>query len=405
MIGDSSDAIWGVMDIYPHTNFPDIRKKCTVRSSAGNLLIIPREGGSLVRFYMEMLHGSSADAKAIKLEDLHETARNILAPYEFRATETFWWSAYSIGQRLADHFSLENRIFLMGDSCHTHSPKAGQGMNVSLQDGYNIGWKLATVLTSRAGPDLLRTYDLERQKVAADLIAFDRHFTKLFASSTGEDAVSPEYFAEQFIKSGRYTAGLTATYSDSTITFADHESAALATKIVVGMRFPSAQAVRFCDAKAMQLAKVLVSDGRWRLLIFAGDIRISSNLTRLQKLADYLRDGPVQMFTPKNADVDSFIESIVVLLGNRSQIEQEQIPEFFSPITGKWKMRDVHKTFVDDESYHSGHGHVYQTYGIDSEKGAIVIVRPDQYVSRIVSFENMESIGKFFEGWALPQHN
>lgn len=403
MIGDSSDAIWGVMDIYPRTNFPDIRKKCTVHSRSGNLLIIPREGGSLVRFYMEMLHGNSADAKKVTLEDLHETARRILVPYEFQVAETPWWSAYAIGQRLADHFSLENRVFLMGDSCHTHSPKAGQGMNVSLQDGYNIGWKLATVLKGRAGPELLGTYDLERQKVAADLITFDRHFTKLFASSSGKDAVSPEYFAQQFIKSGRYTAGLTATYSESSITSADHESSAMATNIVVGMRFPSAQVVRFCDAKAMQLAKALVSDGRWRLVIFAGDIRIPSAATQLQKLADYLQNGPFKKFTPKTADADSFIESIVVLSGDRNRIEQRQIPEFFSPTTGKWKMRDLHKTFIDDASYNSGHGHAYETYGVDPERGAVVIVRPDQYVSKIVSFENMGNIGDFFEGWALPQ--
>tara|TARA_R110002060_G_scaffold54401_2_gene65032 strand:+ start:230 stop:463 length:234 start_codon:yes stop_codon:yes gene_type:complete len=65
--------------------------------------------------------------------------------------ETVWWSAYAIGQRLADHFSKDNRIFLTGDACHTHSPKAGQGMNVSLQDGFNIGWKLAAVLQGRVG--------------------------------------------------------------------------------------------------------------------------------------------------------------------------------------------------------------------------------------------------------------
>lgn len=400
MIGDSSDSIWGVMDIYPRTNFPDIRKKCTIRTSKGNLLIIPREGGSLVRFYME-LHGIGLDAKSVKEEDLHQAAERILAPYETQFADTFWWSAYTIGQRLADNFSKDNRVFLTGDSCHTHSPKAGQGMNMSLQDGYNIGWKLASVLTGRAGPELLQTYDFERQKTAADLIDFDRYFTKLF-STAAKDEVSPEMFAEGFIKSGRYTAGLTTAYSDSVVTSADEKASILATNIVVGMRFPSAQVVRFCDAKAMQLAKALASDGRWRVMIFAGDIRKSTASTRLLKLAQYLRDGPVRKFTREAADIDSFIEPLVVLSGQRVEIEQEQIPEYFWPATGKWRTRDLHKIFIDDASYNSGHGHAYRTYGVDPERGAIVIVRPDQYVSKIVPFEDMENIGKFFDGWALP---
>lgn len=124
MIGDTSDAVWGVMDIYPRTNFPDIRKKATVQSASGNILIVPREGGSLVRFYIELPHGTTP--KDVTLADLHAASQRIFAPYKIEIAETFWWSAYSIGQRLADYFSKDNRVFLTGDSCHTHSPKAGQ---------------------------------------------------------------------------------------------------------------------------------------------------------------------------------------------------------------------------------------------------------------------------------------
>lgn len=111
--------------------------------------IIPREGGSLVRFYIQLPVGTVV--KEVKLKDLHNQARQIFQPYNMEFAETVWWSAYAIGQRLADNFSKDNRIFLTGDACHTHSPKAGQGMNVSLQDGFNIGWKLAAVLQRRVG--------------------------------------------------------------------------------------------------------------------------------------------------------------------------------------------------------------------------------------------------------------
>ena len=134
MIGDSTEAVWGVMDVYPHTDFPDIRKKAVLRSDAGTLMIIPREGGSLARFYIELPEGTSA--KEVKLEDLKKSARDIFHPYKMEIAETAWWSAYAIGQRLANHFSESDRVFLTGDACHTHSPKAGQGKYIVMTPCY-----------------------------------------------------------------------------------------------------------------------------------------------------------------------------------------------------------------------------------------------------------------------------
>lgn len=283
MVGDTSDAVWGVMDIFPRTNFPDIRKKTTIRSAAGNLLIIPREGGSMVRFYIELPHGTIA--KQVKLEDLQRSAKAILSQYEIEFAETFWWSAYAIGQRLANYFSAAERIFLTGDACHTHSPKAGQGMNVSLQDGYNIGWKLAYVLKKRAPKDLLKTYILEREMTARTLIDFDREFTRLFSMKSSQDPViAAKLFKEYFIKSGRYTAGLTSQYPDSTITAAKRSREEVAKNVTVGMRFPSAQVVKFCDAKAVQLVRALYADGRWRIVVFGGDLRKEKNAVKLSEV-------------------------------------------------------------------------------------------------------------------------
>lgn len=278
MVGDSTDAVWGVMDMVPRTNFPDIRKKATIRSQAGNLLIIPREGDNvnLTRFYIELPAGTKP--KEVKLEDLQETAKKIMSQYEIEFVETVWWSAYAIGQRTADFFHKDHRVFLAGDACHTHSPKAGQGMNVSLQDGYNMGWKLAFVLKGLAPPSILETYVLERRKTATDLINFDRYFSKLFSSG---GKASPAEFQEGFIKSGKYTAGLTAKYDQSPLTSHSEESEKLATNVVVGMRLPSSQVVRFCDSKPLQLMNTLTSDGRWRIIAFPGDIKTAENKARL----------------------------------------------------------------------------------------------------------------------------
>ncbi|KAJ5559195.1 hypothetical protein N7461_003167 [Penicillium sp. DV-2018c] len=401
MIGDSTDAIWGVMDMVPRTDFPDIRKKSTVRSAFGNLLIIPREGenDNLTRFYVELAPGTRPNE--VTLERLQAQAQKILHPYKVNFVETVWWSAYAIGQRHADFFHKDNRVFLAGDACHTHSPKAGQGMNVSLQDGYNIGWKLGEVLTGLASPSLLETYVLERQQVATDLIKFDRYFSKLFSSGA---ATSPAEFQEGFIRSGRYTAGLTAKYEVSVIT-TTLESTKLASNVIVGMRLPSTQVVRFCDSKPLQLMQSLKSDGRWRIMVFAGDLSEPDSRSKVKELGEYLAapHGPISAFTPKNQDIDTVIETILVAHGKRHSVELDQIPECFYPVTGKNQIRDLHKIYYDDESYNHGHGHAYEYLGIEPAQGAIVVVRPDQYVSAVVSLSDYSELGNFFAGFLKPQ--
>ncbi|KAK5631869.1 hypothetical protein RRF57_007583 [Xylaria bambusicola] len=373
MIGDSSDEVWGVMDVYPKTSFPDIRKKAIVKSESGTVLIIPREGDSLVRFYIN-LSGSTAAAKDVTLAQLHEKARQIFQPYTMEFPETTWWSAYVIGQRLANEFHAHYRVFLGGDACHTHSPKAGQGMNVSLQDGYNIGWKLAAVLRKQAFPKLLETYVLERQKTAADLIDFDRYWSKLFSASGGqESSITPELF----VKAGRYTAGLAIQYGDSMITATATSQSSLASNLMVGMRFPSAQVVRVADAKPMWLTRALPADSRWHIVVFGGDIQDEDTAKRLHKLGLDLEDL-IRTFTPPESDRDSVFNIILVLSSRRSNVELETIPYVFTLETGKWKLKNILKIFVDDENYSNTHGRAYEVYGIDPSQGVLVVIRPDQ---------------------------
>ena len=178
--GDSANHAWGVMDVLAVTDFPDIRFKTLIRSAEhGSMLIIPREGGYLFRLYIELDELGSDERvsdRHITLDDLIAAARRIFVPYALDVKEVPWWSVYEIGQRLCDKFddvpeadvaARLPRVFIAGDACHTHSPKAGQGMNVSMQDGFNLGWKLAAVLRRACSPRLLHTYSAERQAVAS----------------------------------------------------------------------------------------------------------------------------------------------------------------------------------------------------------------------------------------------
>ena len=197
--------------------------------------------------------------------------------------EIAWWSVYEIGQRLCDKFDdvpeeqaqdRFPRVFIAGDACHTHSPKAGQGMNVSMQDGFNLGWKLASVLRGRCSPKILHTYSAERQAVAKELIDFDRKWARMFSappkdpSDAESEGVDPAEFQRYFVKQGRFTAGTETRYAPSIIS-AKPTYQHLAKGFTIGMRFHSAPVIRLADAKPVHLGHTVKADGRWRLFVFA----------------------------------------------------------------------------------------------------------------------------------------
>ncbi|KAF5667284.1 phenol 2-monooxygenase [Fusarium heterosporum] len=394
MVGDSSDSVWGVMDVYPITNFPDIRKKAMIQSeSNGNLMIIPREGDEMVRFYIEL---AGATAQDVTKQDLINKVKSIFHPYDMDIAHTAWWSAYIIGQRVADHFTKDFRVFLTGDACHTHSPKAGQGMNVSLQDGFNIGWKMAHVITGRASPEILKTYVLERQQMAQQLIEFDRSFSKLFSSEhRKENGLPAEHFRDKFVEAGRYTAGLATKYEPSILTCPAEDDGSVASGLTVGMRFPSTPVVRLSDAKPVQLNTVLPADGRWHVLIFYSGDDAGKNLHKTGLELDDL----VKSFTPVDKHADAVINITLIIKSERKRTEIDRLPETFFPRTGQFSLRNVHKVFIDDESpYMLGCGQAFSRYGIDTDTGAIIIVRPDLYVARVLRLSDIKSLPLFFSG-------
>lgn len=87
---------------------------------------------------------------------------------DIRIQSVSWASAFSMNARLADHYRV-GRVFLVGDAAHVHPPTGGQGLNTSVQDAYNLGWKLAAVVAGAPDP-LLDTYEVERRPIAAAML-------------------------------------------------------------------------------------------------------------------------------------------------------------------------------------------------------------------------------------------
>ncbi|MFD7014033.1 FAD-dependent monooxygenase [Streptomyces sp. NPDC059928] len=88
---------------------------------------------------------------------------------EDQVTKVIWASEFRPRAALATRYR-DGRVFLAGDAAHIHSPAGGQGLNTSIQDAYNLGWKLAQVLRHGAPAELLDTYEEERRPIAAGVL-------------------------------------------------------------------------------------------------------------------------------------------------------------------------------------------------------------------------------------------
>jgi phenol 2-monooxygenase (NADPH) len=412
--GDSANHAWGVMDVLVVTDFPDIRYKTLIQSAAdGSVLIIPREGGYLVRIYVELAKlevGERVANRNITSDDVIAKARRILSPYALEVKEIAWWSVYEIGQRLTDKFddvpedevaTRIPRVFIAGDACHTHSPKAGQGMNVSMQDAFNLGWKLASVLRGRCAPHLLHSYSAERQAVAKELIDFDREWAAILASGKGGgEGFDPAETQRYFVQHGRYTAG-TATHYRPSILTGDARHQHLAEGLPIGKRFHSASVIRLADAKPVHLGHIAEADGRWRIYAFAGSGDPTSSTSAIRALCDFLADGrdsPVRRYTPDGADIDSVIDVRAVFQQAHRGLAIEAMPAFLLPRKGRYDLCDYEKMFCPDLK--AGHD-IFAMRGIDRDAGCMVVVRPDQYVAHLLPLNAHAELAAFFDGFMV----
>lgn len=413
--GDAAHQAWGVMDILANTDFPDVRQKCLISSATeGNVLILPREGGYLFRMYVE-LDKLNPDEKAahrrFTQDDMIAAANRIIRPYTLDVKEVVWWSIYDIGHSITDRFDdvpegsdRHPRVFTAGDACHTHSPKAGQGMNVSMQDTFNLGWKLVHVLQGRADASLLRSYSRERLAEARRLVETDHAWARIMSApptAAERDGLEEPRIIRQFKANLEFTGGNAVKYEPSALVGpATHQ--ALATGLEIGRRFHSAPVVRLADAKPMQLGHVAEADARWRLYAFAGQADGAAPGSALHRLADWLeRDpgSPVVRHTRPGEDIDAVIDVRAVFPQTFDRLDVAQMPSLLRPKTGRLGLQDHEKVFCVD---HKGAGDIFALRGIDRERGCMVVVRPDQYVAHVLPLDGFAELSAFFAGILRP---
>lgn len=408
LTGMSANHAWGVMDVLANTDFPDMHTKCAISSKHGSILHIPREGGHLVRMYIDLGEVPEDDNHRVRettIEQIIDRANAILTPYSLDVKQVAWHSVYEVGHRLTDHFDDVNpddrgavcpRVFITGDACHTHSAKAGQGMNVSMQDGWNIAWKLGQVLSERAPSSLLDTYSGERQEIAKNLIDFDKEWSTLMATPA-DQLPDPAYLENFYVKTAEFPAGFMTEYQPSMITSTtEHQN--LTTGFPIGKRFRSAEVMRRLDAYVRHLGHEHKADGRYRLYVFADDAPVQEKSTVDALAEKLLHDprSPFVQFRKEGDDISTLIEPNVIYQSEYTTFTCPEVPEIFRPPVGELGLDYWEKIYsVIPEN------NIFDVRGI-SKDGAVVIVRPDQYVAAVLPLNDFEGICAYFEGALAP---
>ncbi|KAF9014285.1 FAD binding domain-containing protein [Cyathus striatus] len=376
MEGDQTEYVWGVSDVLVETDFPDIRFKSVVQASAGTVIIIPRENDKL-RLYVQLskddipiLSSDICNNSASSLPEYEAVvlgrATKCLHPYSIEYTKVFWTTIFSIGQRVASQFSYEDRVFIMGDACHTHSPKAAQGANASMGDAHNLAWKLAYVLRGWAKPSLLDTYEEERRKFAQDLIAFDKEISDAINKGSAAD------YQRMLHKQNIFTSGVGISYAHSPLTQLSKSNSA-ASNLRCGERLPPCPLVRLADWQPADIQDACPSDGLLKLYVFPGDIKHDAIRERLSEFSTSL-----EVSSGARGIVHERIRVYTVLNGDRRHAHWKEVPEYLANFTWKW-------SFIPPVPKLTA-GNVYNDFGISAlptSHGAAVLVRPDGYISII----------------------
>ncbi|KAJ7122061.1 phenol 2-monooxygenase [Mycena crocata] len=441
MQGEATDIIWGVLDARVTTNFPDIKYKCLIHSkSEGSIMIIPREA-NLVRFYVQLQKTEGGKVVSIARDKATQDiciarAKKIFEPFELEFGYVDWFSVYQIGQRIASHYTLDHRIILGGDATHTHSPQAGQGMNISMMDMYSLAWKLNLVMKGLGKPEiLLPSYEHERRGVAEELLKFDSAYSRLF-SGRGPDAsqlpggVDAEKFIEMFKQNAFFTSGCGAIYFANELNALPgapilggahgHAFNPPGIKLVAGQRLTPGRVTRVVDGNQVRLQQEVKMNGAFRIHVFAGDLRATKSA--LDGFAAFVNSSAsfFNRHRTSSGVPSSIVDGPEDVMNHPGDAYMHTPNPFFTFLTivgtnwYEWEISDLpnplrlYRSQVYGDSLFDRRvpeagttAPLHHKFGVDMQKGAIVVVRPDSYVGAIVelSEDGWLGLNDYFAGF------
>ncbi|KAL2163195.1 hypothetical protein VTH06DRAFT_5251 [Thermothelomyces fergusii] len=458
--GVSTDIYWGIMDCVFETDYPHAWVFGMVMSTKhGCCAIIPREDG-YIRLYtqLDISHtgpisqsrqardptfaesGGKVEVHSITPEEVLEQANKVFAPYTLKfGAPLSWFAIWKISERVARTYSSPDmRVHLAGDAAHVHSVLGAFGLNASILDVCNLGWKLGLASKGLADPKtLMPTYTSERRKHAAKIIRVSGEYLRFISGSTlgvpdlerpdkleaaaaaaaqanghvngngtgavngssgvhsghavnkGDRVKDLEFIGRFFKANGQFLLGVDCPYDESVVAPA---GGAAAVAVRNGVRAPNPR-VCFETEKTGYLYDALSGAGRFHLVLFASSLQGAEVRRQVGAFARALAD-------PKGFHRRFGGEALfqVVLVVKLMPWELEQLEasdegrELLAPLRRLASTVVVFDDRAPDEDAHT-------TYGVDHRKGAVAVIRPDLWLGTSAYPEETDKIAAYFKGF------
>ncbi|KAJ7502511.1 FAD binding domain-containing protein [Mycena galericulata] len=389
--GIASTHRWVRLDAIVKTNMPSSRSHTISIESEnhGNVLWCPTDSGRTRIGFVYNHQGSR-----ITEELIMEAAKEAVQPFTLEFVKLDWWTVYEIGQRMAETFR-KGPVFLAGDAAHTHSSGAAQGMNAGIHDALNLGWKLSGVLNGLYHDDILDTYSPERRECAERVMELDKDIAALISGIIPEHFNAPPnadpntYLDELHSTNAMFTTGLDVRYEQNWIN-RPATSLSLVSTAEIGRRAPDGPLFRSGRAIAQPLRTLLRYTGRFWVLIFAGKLEATDDDSALRlnaSCADRYRALRSEVRSP-----NSFLRT------------RQASWDFLTILSGRGTLpaSETIGALPLGKALYDFSGEVFETYGVDQNVGAIVVVRPDGIVSFTTTLDGRggEEIGEYFRSLA-----
>jgi phenol 2-monooxygenase len=194
------------------------------------------------------------------------------------------------------------------------------------------------------------------------------------------------------VKTFEFPAGFLTQYEPSMV-IASGAQQSLAEGFPIGKRFKSSPVVRVCDGNPVQLGHHAGADGRWRIYVFAdAPAAAGAAESALGGLASWLTGDPASPVaaTPAGLDLDAWFDVKVIYQQPHSEVELSRVADVFLPRTGPFSLIDYEKVYAADPARD-----IFEARGV-SRAGAIVVVRPDQYVADVLALTARSALAAFF---------
>ncbi|KAF9977941.1 hypothetical protein BGZ73_004381 [Actinomortierella ambigua] len=358
---------------------------------------------------------NNPDVGVPTLQDFQKLASETMGTLRFDIKTTEWLTYYRVNERIADQYSHKGRIFLAGDAAHVHSPVGGQGMNLGLQDAFNLAWKIAYVERGVADKKILDTYGEERKPAARDAVNLSSGgFTFAFSHTTmGQILRNSVIRIIPYVlpylppsTSPSRAAMLLMRYHENILNQRHLTQPVPKDEFTVGVRARDGVLCPFDSLATAESNKVMLQTlwnrpGVFHIVVLGTKHNLTDKQASIeQNLNEFLTKWRQQwrLDSTQPAMFEANVIGAASLATAASDSDEESLKMLQSLAS---RPQGDGKLYVDEENV------IHERYGIRPKNGsgAIIVVRPDTYVGfRVLgtSRSAWEDVDAYFRSFLLP---